>query len=265
MDTEFLSLNLFFYESKEMKNFFKYAVPLCCVAAFCAVAGNASAAGVTYFQGHSDFEIKYEPGELEFKHAFEDGLNEPLSTVEVEFEVGDVVTLVGPAAKEGIGFVDSLFGVLGLSQGDTFWKLPQLGGEADAEGLPFFGIKGKELDAAGFSEVLLSLTGVTHNGGSGTGHFALWQTGFAPVVDSSDGIDGDDEFAILLNDHDHYNWGFTSLGTYEVELTASGFNPTDGFLSTTTILTFSVVPEPSSVAALASLGLVGTFVRRRRS
>jgi surface-anchored protein len=70
--------------------------------------------------------------------------------------------------------------------------------------------------------------------------------------------------------HDHFNWGFTKPGVYELELTFSGTHITDGLLSASGRFTFlvgdtTVVPEPGAwllvLSGLAPFGL--GWLRRR--
>ncbi len=233
---------------------------VCCVGILCLLASNASATEV-WFEEHGDIGIAYESGELELHYHFEDGLN-GVGPLDVEFEPDEVTVLVGGTSVRTADAGDAFFGYLGMSLGDTYYRLPQVNGGpegADALGLPFVGIATEELDVAGFTTMNLSLTGLT-----APGDFALWQGGASALLDSSDGIDGSDSFSLALNGHDHFNFGFSELGVYEVEFTASGNLTGTGTVTDTAVFTFNVVPEPGSLAALVSLGMVGVLRRHRR-
>jgi surface-anchored protein len=103
------------------------------------------------------------------------------------------------------------------------------------------------------------------------GEFSVWQTdSFGnPVVRvaTSDGLTSGDVVTILAGGHEHFNWGFTQPGRYDVTMTVSA---TDGFgnnFSDTQVLTFLVapIPEPATWAP-AGLALGGglLLLRRRR-
>ena len=62
--------------------------------------------------------------------------------------------------------------------------------------------------------------------------------------------------------HDHFNYGFSEPGMWEVELSVSAMlNGTD-LLTDTETFSFQVVPEPST-ALLGALGALGLLRRRR--
>lgn len=96
--------------------------------------------------------------------------------------------------------------------------------------------------------------------------FVMWDS-LADWMDSSDGIqtgaDGDVLY-VTYGGHNHYNFGFSELGTYDIEFSVTG--TVDGQLVTSDAATFTfVVPEPTSAALLAGLSAVGLLRRRSRS
>lgn len=103
--------------------------------------------------------------------------------------------------------------------------------------------------------------------------FALYTTNLAgtSVVDrifsthSPTSTDFANSFTLTPGDHIHFQWGFTQMGNYTLELTWSGNHLLDGAISTTESFTVQVVPEPSTfVLLLVALGAVSLSARRRQ-
>ncbi|MEM6365501.1 MAG: choice-of-anchor M domain-containing protein [Planctomycetota bacterium] len=248
-----------------MKSFITGFARVCGLVAVCALASNASADFVTWHKEHGDIGIAFEDGELELHFHFEDGLNG--RGPEVEFDPGQVYVRVGDSARETVG---GPVPFLGVDTGEDIWILPQgnTGANgADALGLPFMGIATEELSPADFTSMSLSLTGF-----SGPGEFAIWQdVGLTRTVlmQTQDGISVADSLVLPIGDHDHFNYGFTAEGRYEIELTATGTMTDGSMISDTEIFQFAVgsstaVPEPNSLLLVASVGAFGAFIRRRR-
>jgi surface-anchored protein len=137
-------------------------------------------------------------------------------------------------------------------------------------GVPFLGIATEDLSAP-FSSATLEMTGM-----AGPGNFALWQqVGFTTSVlmRSNDGIGGSGDTLTIpsIGSHDHYNFGFTEAGIYDITFEATAFNPDlpGGFATDTETFRFVVgdltaIPEPSSFAAVTFFAAAGLLVRRRR-
>lgn len=226
-------------------------------------SGSAHAALSVYTLGHADIGVGYVTGtglELHWHvHAGATVNGSPLAA-DAEFEPDELLAYVpNPSVPRPPG---TQWDFLGNSTGDPLWFLPQ--------GLdltkPFLGIASEELVPAEWSSLKLSLIGMT---GPAGGHFSLWQTGlFGPEVKmaTSDGITGVDSFSLVVGGHDHYNFGFTAPGIYEVEFRWDGVHTTDGPVSATGTYAFgvTVVPEPGETAALVALGLAGFALWRRR-
>jgi surface-anchored protein len=107
---------------------------------------------------------------------------------------------------------------------------------------------------------LISVTTSTPNA-----ELAVWDS-LGDWFDTSNGVqtgtDGDVLY-VTYGGHSHFNWGFTELGTYDVELSVSG--TVNGVLETSDSATFQfVVPEPTSAALLAGLGGLA-LIRRRKA
>lgn len=218
-------------------------------------------AAVVYSKGHGDIGIAYEGGAFEphwhlHAGAVVDGT--PLGADD-EFEPDALVALVpGPSIARPAG---ATWDFLGAAAGDPIWFLPQ---SADP-GKPFLGIASEELNPTDWTSLTLSLVGIS---GPAGGHFSLWQSGlFGPEVKfaTSDGITGADSFSLIVGGHDHYNWGFTKPGDYELTLRWEGLHVTDGTISAEGAFGFTVVPEPGAYAAVfGALALGGAWLQRRR-
>jgi surface-anchored protein len=144
------------------------------------------------------------------------------------------------------------------------WSLPKSNsgpGGAAALNAPFLGIGSEELDPGDWTgDLSLTLTGM-----SGPGVFSLWQDGFSPTffMSTFDGVSGADTISFTAGGHDHFNYGFTQPGLYEVTFEVAGTHSVDGFKTGSATYSFHVVggyvPEPGSFGLLA----LGALVLRR--
>jgi surface-anchored protein/MYXO-CTERM domain-containing protein len=78
---------------------------------------------------------------------------------------------------------------------------------------------------------------------------------------------GPASFDLITGGHDHYNWGFTAPGIYELTFTVSGILTGDTPpISDTAQFRFDVgaIPEPSATAALFGLVSLAAIALRRR-
>ncbi len=242
-------------------------------------------AGMIYSRGHGDIGVLFEDGELELHYHFDassmqeasGGGLEPIvppGTVDPEaFEFspdGIFVRVPDPPISRPAG---AQWDFLGTPAGGDVWFLPQ----SSSPVKPFLGIASEDLDPADWvGGITWALTAATMPLG---GEFALWQTDFFgnPIRfwDTRDGSFLNDAFGTGVGGHDHYNYGFTAPGVYELQLTATGTHTSFGTVSDTETFTFLVgnatvvptaVPEPSSLAllGLAGAGAVGGRLVRRR-
>ncbi|RYD62277.1 MAG: PEP-CTERM sorting domain-containing protein [Verrucomicrobiaceae bacterium] len=211
---------------------------------------------VVYTDGHADFGVGYEDGELHFHFHAEGATVDGIERDDEEFDLPDVITTVSTDAMMTLP-VD--FAPLNVQTGDTIWVLP----EVQSMTIPFLGLATEELSAGEWGNITFTLGAVTSP--SGNGEFALWQSGsFGELLLRMSTADpGADSLSLLPGSHSHYNWGFTEAGLWEIEMTISGTHATDGFKSTTGTLVFQVIPEPSAYL-LGGLGLAGFALRRRR-
>jgi surface-anchored protein len=108
------------------------------------------------------------------------------------------------------------YGFLGASAGSTLWWLPQTA----TVGKAFFGFGTYDLDPDDWvGNATWSMVAE-----QGPGQVSLWQTvGFGTPVElfaTSDGVTSADSFSQITGGHDHYNWGFTATGVYQVMIEA---------------------------------------------
>lgn len=166
-------------------------------------------------------------------------------TAESEYEPDELVVFVNPSSTVTLGTT-------------TYYWLPETETAAADNGVPFIGIGLEELSVADWNG-LLTLTLVTF---SGPGDFRLWQDdGFGGEIDFLDTDAGTLSFTLAPATHTHFNWGFTELGMYELELGISGTHVDDGAQSASATYTFAI-PEPSA-ALLGTLGALALLRRRR--
>jgi surface-anchored protein len=137
--------------------------------------------------------------------------------------------------------------------------------QADDPAKPFLGIASEELTPANWNSLTLRL--VVASGPAG-GHFSLWQSDLfgSPTMKmaTGDGISAADTISLSVGGHDHFNYGFTQPGIYNLTFQWDGEHAVDGVVSATGTYSFGVttVPESSSTALLA-LGALALFARRR--
>lgn len=200
------------------------------LASVSAVAVDAQSVIAT---GHTDIGIGYEGG------AWDLHVHKELPEPEEEFEPGDAVLQVKLGARTVIPDNPAL-SFLGTA-GDTVWVLPK---DADPNQLLFLGIGTEELDPADWTGPLtLHLRAV-----QGPGEFFIWDVDSLgqPVVlmNSRDGVSAVDQLSVQAGSHGHYNYGFTTPGTYRVTVAASGTRKDTGF-STSSDATYTFRVEPA--------------------
>jgi surface-anchored protein len=128
------------------------------------------------------------------------------------------------------------------------------------------GIASEELDPGDWSSLRLSL--VQFSGPTG-GQFSLWQADLFGNPDvkmtTSDGLGAGDSMLLTPGAHDHFNYGFTQPGVYDLTFQWKGVHKSEGAVAANGTYSFGVtaVPEPGTNALLA-LGLVGLACWKRR-
>lgn len=110
---------------------------------------------------------------------------------------------------------------IGVSSGSTYWRLPK----DQNPSVLFLSIATEELNAADFaSPITFTLLGVTGTGGgSAPGFFSVWNTGDngpEPLMSTFTGTTPN-SLSVAANTHNHFNYGFTAPGLYNVELGVS--------------------------------------------
>jgi len=163
-----------------------------------------------------------------------------------EFEPGDLTVVVGLTSTTTLGAT-------------SYYWLPEAETAAATNNVPFLGIGLEELNLADWSGGIVTLTLLNH---VGPGQFRLWQdNGFGGANDFIHTDGGAMSFNIAPGTHTHYNWGFTEIGTHELEFQISGTHVVDGAQSGAATYTFAV-PEPSTTL-LGALGALALLRRRR--
>lgn len=216
----------------------------------------------TYTSGHADLGLG-EGTELELHlHIHEDSIVDGSAlTDDTEFSP-DAVTIWVPNSTRFSRQIGAEWNLIGNNAGDDTWRLP----ESHTHGVPFLGIGAEEVTLGTFvdNELTLTLTGV-----SGPGHFSLYTTDFgAPIfsMSSFDGISSDDSILLDLDieDHAHFNFGFSQAGTYQISFEVSAYTDTQTpvLVSDEATFTFNVVPEPATFSLLALGGVA--LLRKRK-
>jgi surface-anchored protein len=174
----------------------------------CAAATHSLANPAYLTSEHVDLRILYA-----------DSPTNPLSLVardgdnRVSYNTNEVYLVVNESARyelpAGTPFGDA---------GDPLWILPQ----SHVSGTLYLGLSSEGIPAGVFNGALeLRLISV-----QGPGHFFLWQADQfgAPDVrmNSRDGVGSEDKTSLMVESHEHVNWGFSSTGAYYITLEASG-------------------------------------------
>lgn len=192
---------------------------------------------------------------------------------DIEYDPATTLLYVKPeAASTRPG--GSQWDFLGVGAGQTVWVLPQI----EDPNLLYGGIASEEMPGDFFDEYFNADPRVNASGRwlafsvvdvRGPGSFSVWTTdqfGDPTVwIASADGLGATDVFFGLEGGHDHFNWGFTATGLYEVDFMVSAYLDGQRIESDPWTVNFGVeaVPEPTTLGALL-VGVLAVARRRRR-
>ena len=236
-----------------------------------------------YIAGHADIGAGFEGGNLHLHlHAHDPltlfgGGSTPVGVE--EFEPSDLIIGVpGPSLARSAG---TQWNFLAANAGDATWRLPQNSNPAK----PFLGVGLEELDVADWVGPLTWQFNSISTVLGASSAFSLYQVDgdgnpivFASTLLPTSGVAGFGANSWNQNPggHDHYNFGFTAEGIYDVSFSITGtsngsgavpagtFSDTATFrFATGSFIQVAAVPEPSA-ALLLSLALGSVLMRRRR-
>jgi len=156
----------------------------------------------------------------------------------ITYDATNVVFTVPDAAKVLLPPGFEVFG----NEGDPLWILPQ----SQNPQLLYMGFSAEGIPSGTFNgPATISLTSI-----QGPGHVFLWQfdglSGMRLVMNSRDGLSPEDATRPITGSHEHFNWGFTTNGIYQVTFQASARRPgdTNDVTSISTTFVFAVEPLP---------------------
>jgi surface-anchored protein len=213
----------------------------------------ASAGPVVFTNSHVDIEAVWAgPAGWEFKVHDQDN--------NIEYDADDVILTVLSGAQQ-IRPPGAQWNFLGVAAGQPVWVLPQ----TQNPNLLYLGVAAEDEDGTLLPSgvVTLRLTGLVAPGDISVWSFDSFGNPDVRIA-SFGGIGIDDRLEILVGSHEHFFWGFSQPGVYEVTFEASAPLLAGG---TTPVAegtyTFNVIPEPTGIA-MVGVGAMFLLARRRR-
>jgi surface-anchored protein len=229
-----------------------------------------ASAELVYISGHADIGVELHEGELELHVHAEGDLGLYGGGVLGAGEYGSrdlVIGVPGPSVARPVG---SQWDFVGNAAGAPIWFLPQ---SEDVE-KPFLGVGSEDLAPLEWSTDLTWQFDSISTVAGADAHFSLWRFStlgeLIAVASSSSPINGN-EFDLPVGGHEHFNFGFTAEGIYDVVFSVAGTHNTLGTISDTATFRFATgrfipiaVPEPSGLLVLGLVGGLGAMARRQR-
>lgn len=196
---------------------------------FMAMALFSSSWAIALTTEHVDLNIRYAGGPLPSAWTMTIEDDDNLATYGL-----NQATLFARLLARGPRPSGSSWDFIGVPAGAPYWRLPQLQNNS----LLYLGVSAA---GVGFTSIG-QYNPVTESGGKVNGYgpwvkltllsvrskgkFSVWRSGDAgpiPYMASSDGISANDSLWVLASGHNHYNWGFTLPGNYEVTFKTSAY------------------------------------------
>lgn len=215
-----------------------------------------------YSAGHADINIDY---------------NGTVLTMDYEFGsnavINGLVIGAGGAGPRPANTITTLVGLNSLTTGpaglpapfagNPLWVLPQ----NSVPGRPFLGIGAEEVNPGVFQNDMITMTLTAFVQRPLGGEFVLWQAGQegSPLMNSANGISAADSVQVGAGGHDHFNYGFSRAGVYDISFAVRAVLASNGqTVNGAGTYRFNVVPEPGTITLMGlGLGSVGLFTVRR--
>jgi len=255
---------------QRLSSFVKLAALAAAPAILASPSARAGFDAYLYSAGHADIQVGYENGELTMFYELSGSAKVNGATLSTEMDAAPTdVSVVIPetALVTGDGRLPSPFA------GDPLYLIKDTSQGIATQ--PYLGFGAEDIDPGVFANDALTVT-LTGFASSVTGGQAiLYGSGFwaSPNMNTADGVSATDSITVYSLGHDHYNFGFTAAGTYDLTFTATG-TLADGGATLTVTDTFhfvvgdqpAAVPEPTSLALSGlALGCAALVAARRRS
>jgi surface-anchored protein len=182
------------------------------VAAALLFAPAAASASLLWTGGHGDVAFAYQNGVWDL-HVHLEGATLDGEKVDGNF-APDQVEIVIPDSATVTRPDGAAWDFIGVAAGETFWRGPQGLIDSVLEGSPYIGVGSEGIANGAFvnDAFTISLEAV-----AGPGTFSLFKGGPTKYLSEVG-----DWMSFYGGGHDHFNWGFSNPGIYEVTLGAMG-------------------------------------------